>query len=190
MPCTTRGIFKLSVSELGRDAKLNAATTARYLSLLDASFVVRRLTPFLANRVSRLVKSPTLYLADSGLAWHLAALDERRLEARDPMSSAILEIYIAQNLASILDCDWPEARHCHWHVQGRHEVDFVIESGRDCIAIKIKATSRWAERDFAGLRAFLGKTPACRAALLANGGSETVRLGERLWAAPLAAVID
>ncbi len=180
----------LSASELGRDAKLNAVTVARYLSLLEASFVIRRVAPFLANRASRLIKSPKLYLADAGLACHLAGVDEARLRAGDPMSGALLETYAAQNLAAILDAEWPEARLAYWHVQGRHEVDFVIEAGRECLAVEIKAASRWDERDLAGLRAFLAKTPACRAALLAYGGAETVKLGERLWAVPLAAVLE
>ena len=179
----------LSASDLGRDAKLNAATVARYLSLLEASFVIRRLPPFLGNRASRLIKSPKLYLTDSGLACHLAGLDESRLEARDPMSGPLLETYDAQNLASILDSDWPEARLGYWHIQGRHEVDFVIESGRENLALEVKSASQWDDRDLAGLRAFLDKTPGCRAALLAYGGTGTVRLGERLWAAPLAAVL-
>jgi len=41
-----------------------------------------------------------------------------------------------------------------------------------------------------GLRAFLAKTPRCRAALLAYGGTETLKLADRLWAVPLAAVLD
>ena len=180
----------LSASELGRDAKLNAATTARYLSLLEASFVIRRLAPFLANRASRLIKSPKLYLSDSGLASHLAGIDEQRLESRDPLAGPLLETYAAQNLAATLDSDWPEARLGYWHVQGRYEVDFVIESGRDCVALEIKASSKWDERDLAGLRAFLDRTPACRAAFLAYRGAETLKLGDRLWAAPLAAVLE
>ena len=55
----------LTISELGRDAKLNATTTARYLSLLEASFVIVRLNPYFANRASRLIKSPKLYVSDS-----------------------------------------------------------------------------------------------------------------------------
>ncbi|MBI1942888.1 MAG: ATP-binding protein, partial [Betaproteobacteria bacterium] len=100
----------LGASELGRDAKLNAATVARYLSLLEASFVIRRIAPFLANRASRLIKSPKLYIADSGLAGHLTGVDEARFEAGDPLSGALRETYVAQNLAAILDSEWPEAR--------------------------------------------------------------------------------
>ena len=117
-------------------------------------------------------------------------MDEARLRAGDPLSGALLETYAAQNLASILDAEWPEARLGYWHVQGCHKVDFVIEAGRECLVVEIKSAARWGERDLARLRAFLAKTPACRAALLAYGGTETVKLGERLWAAPLTAVLE
>ena len=56
----------LSISSLARDAKLTAVTAGRYLDLLEASFLIRRLPPFLKNRSSRLVKSPKLHFTDSG----------------------------------------------------------------------------------------------------------------------------
>lgn len=179
----------LNISELARDAKLNVATTSRYLSLLEASFVIDRLPPFLSNRTSRLVRSPKLYLADSGLAAHLAASGDASRLADDPLRGALLESYVAQNLAGIVEASWPEARLCFWHIQGRHEVDFVIEAGRDSLALEVKAASRWRDRDLAGLEAFLASNPRCRAAVLAYGGSHAVALGERLWALPLAAAL-
>jgi predicted AAA+ superfamily ATPase len=156
----------LNISELARDAKQNSTTTARYLSVLEASFVIRRLAPYLRNRASRIIKSPKLYM------W-----------------GALLETYVAQNLAGILSSEWPHARLAYWHVQGRYEVDFIIEVGRDCVAIEVKAAARWDERDLAGLNAFLERTPRCRAAVLAYGGTEVLRLGDRLWAVPLAVLL-
>ena len=64
----------LVISTLARDAKLNAVTAGRYLDLLEASFLVHRLPPFLKNRSSRLVKSPKLHFTDSGLAAHMAGI--------------------------------------------------------------------------------------------------------------------
>jgi predicted AAA+ superfamily ATPase len=179
----------LTISELGRDAKLNATTTARYLSVLEASFVVTRLHPYFANRASRLIKSPKLYVSDSGLAAHLVGVGETGI-ASEAMKGALLETYVAQNLAALLESEWTGARLSYWHVQGRYEVDFVIEKGRDTLAIEIKSAARWDERDLAGLKAFLDKTKQCRLAILAYGGRETVRLGDRLWAVPLAAVLS
>jgi predicted AAA+ superfamily ATPase len=178
----------LAVSELGRDAKLNATTTGRYLGTLEASFVIRRLEPYLRSKASRLLKAPKLYLSDSGLAGHL--IGASRQDESEAHDGALLETYAAQNLAAILDSEWPEARLHYWHVQGRHKVDFVIECGRDTLAIEVKSGGRWDERDLSGLRAFLDKTPRCKLAILAYGGDQIVPLGERLWAAPLKTVLS
>lgn len=99
----------LSPSQLGRDAKLNAATASRYLSLFEASFLITRIPPYLGNRASRLIKSPKLYLTDSGLACHLAGLEPSASIKNDPLYGAIFETYIAQNLLSILNPKWQNA---------------------------------------------------------------------------------
>ena len=96
----------LSPSQLGRDAKLSAATTFRYLSLFEASFLITRIPPYLRNRASRLIKSPKLYLSDSGLAGYLAGLDPSSDAHRDPLFGALFETYAAQNLSSILAARW------------------------------------------------------------------------------------
>ncbi len=172
----------LSPSQLGRDAKLNAVTTSRYLSLLEASFIIQRISPYLKNRAGRLIKSPKLYISDSGLACYLSGIDSAK---SDLVKGAMFETYVAQNLAGIIDMRWPEANIYFWHVQGRYEVDFVIEAGNKCLAIEVKSAARWEDRDLTGLRAFLSSTPHCVAAVLAYNGSEMVKLGERLWAVPL-----
>lgn len=172
-------------SSLARDAKLNAATTARYLHLLETSFLTRRLPPFLKNRSTRLIKSPKCHITDSGLAAHLAGITDLTPGQDDLMRGALFETYVAQNLAALLEAHVPDARLGYWHEQGRHEVDFVIEQGRRACAIEVKAASRWNEGDIAGLRAFLDRTPACVAAVLAYNGKEAVRMDEKLWALPL-----
>jgi uncharacterized protein len=175
----------LAISTLARDAKLNAATAGRYLDLLEASFLVRRLPPFLKNRSSRLIKSPKLYFTDSGLAAHLAGATSLDPGRDEWLRGALFETYVAQNLAALLEAHVPDAQLAFWHEQGRHEVDFVIEVGYQVVALEVKAATRWQESDLSGLRAFVARTPACRAAVLAYNGREAVHLEERLWAVPL-----
>lgn len=177
----------LSPSQLGRDAKLNSATTSRYLSLLEASFIIYRIKPYLRSRASRLIKSPKIYLGDSGIACYLAGI--REIEG-DPLRGAMFETYIAQNLMGIIAAQWPEAEIYFWNVQGRHEVDFVIEDGRECLAIEVKASERWHDRDIAGLKAFLSSTPHCKAAILAYNGTEAVNLGGKIWAIPASLLLS
>jgi predicted AAA+ superfamily ATPase len=175
----------LVVSTLARDAKLSAATAGRYLDLLEASFVIRRLPPFLKNRSSRLIKSPKLHYTDSGLAAHLAGADRLEPGRDDLLRGALFETYTAQNLAALLEAHLPGAQLSYWHEQGRHEVDFVIEAGRAVLAIEVKAATRWTDSDLAGLRAFVGRTPTCAAAVLAHNGRQAVQLDGKLFAIPL-----
>jgi predicted AAA+ superfamily ATPase len=175
----------LVISTLARDAKMNAATAGRYLDLLEASFVIRRLLPFLKNRSSRLIKSPKLYLTDSGLAAHLAGVTDLEPGRNDVIRGALFETYVAQNLAALVEAHLPGATLSYWHEQGRYEVDFVIESGRQVVAIEVKAATRWDEGDLGGLRAFVDRTPACAAAVLAYNGREAVKLDGKLYAIPL-----
>ena len=174
-------------SQLSRDAKLNVATTSRYLSLLEASFIINRLSPYLRNRASRLIKSPKIYLSDSGLACYLGGTDQLK---SDPLKGAFLETYVAQNINGILSARWPEAKLFFWNVQGRHEVDFIIEAGKKCLALEVKGSARWTERDLAGLKAFLAITPHCSMAILGYNGNHTVKLGNRLWAIPLSLLLS
>ncbi len=180
----------LNPSGLGRDAKMNVATTSRHLSLLEASFIIYRLSPYLRNRASRLIKSPKIYMSDSGLGSYLTGIESVKRPSEEPLLGALFETYVAQNLLGIMDARWPEARLYFWSVQGRHEVDFVIEVGSSCMALEIKSGARWAARDLSGLKAFLSATPHCKAAILGYNGYDMVRLGEKMWAIPLSLLLS
>lgn len=180
----------LVVSSLARDAKLNAVTAGRYLDLLEASFLIRKLPPFLKNRSSRLIKSPKLYFTDSGLAAWMSGVTAFERGRDDLLRGALFETYVAQNVFALLDAHLPDAQISYWHEQGRHEVDFVIESNRSVFAIEVKAATRWNDDDLAGLRAFLERTPDCKAALLVYNGRESMKLGDRLYAIPMGTALS
>ncbi len=180
----------LRISEIGRDAGVEARTASRYLDLMETSFVIRRLEAYLANRASRLIKSPKIYIGDSGLGCYLTGLDTQQNFRDDPLWGSMFETYIAQNIAGIIASRWPRAKMYFWNVQGRHEVDFVIEEGRDTLAIEIKWGERWSKADLSGLRAFLEHTPRCRAAVLGYNGVDPVQLDKRLWAIPLGLLLS
>ncbi len=179
-----------SPSQVGRDAKLNTTTTSRYLSLFEASFLINRIPPYLRNKSSRLIKSSKMYLSDSGLASYMMGLELSSSIRDDPLYGALFETYVAQNLISIISARWQEASLHFWAVQGRHEVDFVIESGQQCIAIELKSSARWQEKDLSGLKAFLAATPHCRAGVLCYNGKDAVKLGSKLWALPVSLMLS
>ena len=180
----------LNQSELARDAKLPASTVSRYLGLLEASFLVTRLSPYLRSRASRLIKAPKIFMTDSGIAAHLAAVTDLSPTSGEPLRGALLETYVCQNLMAILGAHLPRARVDFWSVQGRYEVDFVVTSGRTSLAVEVKAASRFGERDLAGLRAFVETTSGSRTGILAYNGREAVALGSNLYAIPLGLLLS
>ncbi len=180
----------LNLSQFGRDTRLTSATTSRYLSLLETSFVIFKLNPYLGNRGSRLIKSPKIYISDSGLACFMVGVNKFQMDYREPLLGALFETYVAQNLLAIIDSRWKEAQLYFWNVQGRREVDFVIEVGRKCLAMEVKSSARWQKKDLSGLEAFLGTTPHCIGAVLCYNGREAVRLGDKMWALPLDLVLS
>ncbi len=188
--CALRTGRLLNISELARDAGTSPATARRYLSLLEASWVIRRLPAWRTNRTARLVKSPKLHLVDSGLAAWMSGVQTLDPTRPEPMRGQLFETWATQGLASLLAAWLPRARLHHWSVQGRYEVDLVIELGRTTAAVEVKAGSRWTDRDLRGLRAFADRSPDCVAGILATTGTRMAALGERLWAVPLSLLLS
>lgn len=178
----------LNMSELARDAKLTVMTTARYLSSMEASFICFRLYPYLGNRSSRLIKSPKVYISDTGLAAYLAGV--KKLDAHEPLRGALLENYVAQNLQSIISTHSPDTKIGYWNIQGRFEVDFVLEIARQTIAIEVKYGSRIKEDDLTGIKAYLQSSKNCLAGILAYNGTEVLKLRNKIWAIPIPLLVS
>ncbi len=175
----------LNVSGLARDAQLAPTTVTRHLDLLEAMCLIHRLPPFFGNRSKRLIKSPKLYFADSGLAAHLAGVTQMGTSSSEPLRGALLENFVLQNLMAALEPHLIGVRFYFWHEQGRQEVDFVLEHGRKLVAVEVKATGRLNMDDTRSLRDFVRRTPDCVAGVLTYFGEEVMPLEDKLWAVPL-----
>jgi len=172
-----------NMSELARDAKLNVVTTSRYLSLMEASFVLNRMRPYFKNKTSRLIKFPKLYISDTGLAAHLE--DIKSVAINEMLKRALLESYVAQNLEGIFSAYYPGARIAYWNIQGRYEVDFIIEAAGKTVAIEVKNSSRWQRDDLTGIQAYLASDKKCLGAILAYNGRDVLKISNNIWAVPI-----
>ncbi|MDV3206354.1 MAG: DUF4143 domain-containing protein, partial [Rhodococcus ruber] len=136
----------LNQTELGRDVAVPQPTVHRWLNLLETSYMLVRLPAFAVNRTKRLIKSPKLYWADTGVALHLA-------DGAEPDGSH-LENIVLHDLLAWRDARIDRAELYYWRTTSGEEVDLVIESGGRLLPIEIKATSRPRLSDIAGLRSF------------------------------------
>jgi predicted AAA+ superfamily ATPase len=164
-------------TELGRDVALPQATVHRYLNLLETSHLLVRLPSYAVNRTKRLIKSPKLYWADTGLALHLAGGGEP--------SGAHLENLVLADLLAWRGSRVGHADVLYWRATTGEEVDLVIESGGRLLPVEVKATRNPRLAHTAHLRTFrreYGDT--ARAGLLLHTGDLLGWLTEGVLAAP------
>ncbi len=113
-------------------------TAARYLDVLVDTMMVRRLPPHLANVGKRLVKSPKVYLRDSGLLHALLGLATVQDLQGHPIAGASWEGFVVEQVAAALP---PDAQLSFYRTAAGTELDLVIEHGRRKLGVEIKFSS-------------------------------------------------
>lgn len=131
----------LNVSRLASSLGINVRTLNRYIDLLEDLLLLRRLQPWSGNVHKRLVRSPRLYLRDSGIVHALLGLRTFEDVLAHPVAGPSWEGFVVENLLSILP-SWIHPLHFRTHSGA--EVDLVLEFGPTrCWAVEIKrSTSR------------------------------------------------
>lgn len=167
----------LNQAELGRDVALPQPTVHRWLNLLESSYQLVRLPAYSVNRTKRVIKSPKVYWADTGLALHLAGL-------REP-AACHLENLVLNDLMAWRDASLERAEVLYWRTATGEEVDFVIEAARALLPIEVKATTRPRVEDARHLRTFREEYGRrCRPGLLLHAGDVIEWLAPGVLAAP------
>lgn len=181
---------ELNFSSLSRDLRVSDNTLRTYTNFLEMLFMVRRVPPWSNNLLARTVKSPKVYIADTGLLAALIGADERRIETDLNLGGSLFESFVANEIARLIDVH--DTPHSLYHLRDRNqlEVDLVIERPDGSIAaVEVKASATASPRDFKGLRYLrdhLGERFAYGVVLYT--GEQTVPVGERLAAVPISAL--
>ena len=178
----------LSYSELARDLGVAVNTVKRYLRFLEISYQAYLLRPLLPTVSARLVKSPKLYWTDPGLA---RLLSERRSLEDGPL----FETFILNELLRWLA--W-QSNPPHFHFYRTHsgrEVDFILYSPKQILAIEAKASSHAHPTDATALVEVLENIripglarDARTLGLVVTRGRELEPLAPRVWHPRLATV--
>lgn len=185
----TRSGGLLNIADLSRSIGIPQATLGRYLNLLEAVYLVVPIPPWFSNLGKRLVKSPRLYLNDTGILCHLLSVTEESLSLNRTTLGPILENFVVMELMKQATWSDPSVRLCHYRTHTGMEVDVVLEAGPRIVGIEVKSASSITQDHLKGLRSLKDASgEAFHRGVILYTGTETIKLDEKLWATPISAL--
>ena len=140
--CAARTGRLVNHSDLARDAGVDTKTAQSWLSVLQASGVVRLLRPFWSNATKRLTKTPKLYFTDTGLACHLLGWSSPETLRRGAMAGHVFETFVVGEVIKSYLNTGGDARNVHFYRDARQrEIDLIIQEGRVLHPVEIKTSA-------------------------------------------------
>lgn len=172
-------------SEFARSFGMSDVTVRRYLDLLSSLFLVRQLPPWHENLGKRLVKSPKIYVTDTGLLHQLLGITTRDALLRHPKSGASWEGLALATVATLLGAERDE---CYFYAtHGGAELDLVVVRGERRIGFEFKRSV--APAITKSMRIALADLRLERLDVV-HAGERTFPLGERVRAVALARALQ
>ena len=126
----------LNASKFGQSMDMSHNTVRKYIDILEQTFMVRILKPLVINLKKRLVKSPKIYLRDSGLLHTLLEIDTMTELFGHPVFGSSWEGWCIEQLIARL----PRWQPFFYRTSSGEEIDLVLTKGREKLAFEIKAS--------------------------------------------------
>ena len=124
-----------NASRLAAGFGVSPPTMQHYLDILEDAFMLRQLRPLAANLGKRLVKSPRIYLRDSGLLHALLGIDSIQSLQGHPALGASFEGWVIEQIIAAAPQGWD------WHfyrTAAGAEVDLVLRRARQTVVVEVK----------------------------------------------------
>jgi predicted AAA+ superfamily ATPase len=129
----------LNAAHMARNMEISGVTVGRYLDLMVDLLLVRRLKPWTFNIGKRLVRSPKVYVRDSGLAHALLNITSFNELLGHPVVGGSWEGFVIENIMAVAGS---RTQPFFYRTAGGAEIDLVLEfSGKEKWAIEIKRSS-------------------------------------------------
>jgi len=130
----------LNISDLSRSLGIAKPTVEHYLDLLEGGFIISRLQPFHINITKRIVKSPKIYIRDSGILHNLLNIDSYDQLQGNNAIGASWEGYVIEQIKRILGDNW-QLYFYRTHKGAEADLVMVGPSGKKiCLEIKLSNT--------------------------------------------------
>jgi predicted AAA+ superfamily ATPase len=125
----------LNLSKLGSSMDLTHPTIRKYIDIFEQTFIVRSLPPFELNIKKRLVKSPKIYLRDSGILHQLLGIKNMEALFGHPVFGASWEGLVIEQILSVLECSA-----YFFRTATGDEMDLILDFHGKIVCVECKAS--------------------------------------------------
>lgn len=137
--CATRIGSIFNASELSAEVGVDVKTITRWLSVLQASYLITLLPPYYENISKRLIKSPKLYFNDTGLACYLLDIESAKQLDRDKMRGALFENMIVMEIIKHRYNQGKTGGVFFYRDSNQNEIDVLLKQEGEITALEIKS---------------------------------------------------
>lgn len=160
----------LNLTQLSNDIGIDTKTVKKWLSILEASFVLYRLYPWYRNFKKRIVKTPKLYFYDTGLAAYLLGIRSAEDINAHFARGALFENFVINELLKNKLNQGERPQFYFWKDNNGNEVDLLIDHVTSQTTVEIKAGKTIQLQFFKNLKKFSELNPSSTKPWLVYGG--------------------
>lgn len=172
--CAARIGSIFNASELGAEVGVDSKTITRWLSVLQASYLITLLPPYYENIAKRLVKSPKIYFNDTGLACYLLDIETPKQLEYDKMRGPLFENMVVMEILKHRYNQGKDGGVFFYRDSNQNEVDILLKQEGQITAIEVKSSMTYHasfERTLRHLPDWI-KTPVTKRAVVYTGDFE------------------
>ena len=142
----------VNLSNLGKSLGVSHHTIKFYMEILEQMFVLRSIRPYYRNVKKRLIKTPKVYIRDTGILHALLGLEQMNDLLGHPIMGNSFESHVIENIMA----SHPRWNYSFYRDSSGNEINLVMEKGSRLIAVEIKcSTSPKLEKGFWNAHKFL-----------------------------------
>ena len=140
----------VNLTQIANDCGITHKTAESWLSVLESSYLIRRLQPWYRHFNKRLVKTPKLYFYDTGLACWLLGIRSAEQVSHHAMRGALFENLVVSEAYKALFNQGEVPEIWFWRDLSGHEVDMVVERNSQFLSVEMKSGSTLSRDQFKG----------------------------------------
>ena len=180
-----RSTQMLNKSDLAKEVGVRIETIENYLTILEQTFQVKMVRPYFENIGKQFVKSPKLYVNDTGLMSYFLKITSLESFEESSYKGALVETFVCNELFKHLSFAQTSTDIYHYRTNDKKEIDFILKRNDTIIAIEVKASMSVGKEDFKHIRDYQKNSKNKVTGIVLYMGEHVLPFGEECIALPV-----